>query len=131
MKKLFYLFAILTMAFGFTACGSDDDDDDIAKDAIVGTWKLTEVKTKESAPYMSWPFEVTYASFKSDGTYSGSGYFGTGQGTWSKKGNIVTTYVSGKAYISYEIIDVTATTAELKMSMDGSSSYIWIKCKKN
>lgn len=26
MKKLFYLFAILTMAFGFTACSSDDDD---------------------------------------------------------------------------------------------------------
>jgi hypothetical protein len=63
-----------------------------------------------------------------DGTYYGSGYFGTGSGTWSIKGNTVNTYVGGKLYASYEIISVTSTTSELKMSMDGDA--IWIKCKK-
>lgn len=77
---------------------------------------------------MDWPFKTTYASFKSDGTYYGSGYFGTGSGTWSIKGNTVNTYVGGKLYASYEIISVTSTTSELKMSM--GSDAIWIKCKK-
>lgn len=104
------------------------DDTDEIDDAIVGTWKLTEVKMNETGSYMTWPFKTTYASFKSDGTYYGSGYFGTGEGTWSKKGKTVNTYVNGKLYVSYVVISVTSTDAELKMTMDGSN--IWIKCKK-
>ena len=85
-------------------------------------------KTSQSGSYIDWPFKTTYATFKSDGTYYGSGYFGNGSGTWSIKGNTVNTYVGGELYASYEIISVTSTTSELKMSMDGES--IWIKCKK-
>ena len=40
----------------------------------------------------------------------------------------LTLNVGGELYASYEIISVTSTTAELKMSMDGEA--IWIKCKK-
>lgn len=86
-------------------------------------------KTSQSGSYMDWPFKTTYASFKSDGTYYGSGYFGTGSGTWSIRGNTVNTYVGGELYASYEIISVTSTTSELKMSMDGDA--IWIKCKRS
>lgn len=127
MKK--YLFLLLTMfltSFAFVSCSNDDKDE--IDDAIVGTWKLTEVKMSETGSYMSWPFKTTYSSFKSDGTYYGSGYFGTGEGTWSKKGKTVNTYVSGQLYASYEVLSVTATDAELKMTMGDSS--IWIKCKK-
>ena len=127
MKK--YLFLLLTMfltSFVFVSCSSDDKDE--IDDAIVGTWKLTEVKMSETGSYISWPFKTTYSSFKSDGTYYGSGYFGTGEGTWSKKGKTVNTYVSGQLYASYEVLSVTATDAELKMTMGDSS--IWIKCKK-
>ena len=83
MKK--YLFLLLTLvvtSLAFVSC-SDDDDDNQYNSAIVGTWKVTEVKTSQSGSYMDWPFKTTYASFKSDGTYYGSGYFGTGSGTWS------------------------------------------------
>lgn len=127
MKK--YLFLLLTMfltSFVFVSCSSDDKDE--IDDAIVGTWKLTEVKMSETGSYISWPFKTTYSSFKSDGTYYGSGYFGTGEGTWSKKGKTVNTYVSGQLYASYEVLSVTATDAELKMTMGDST--IWIKCKK-
>ena len=127
MKK--YLFLLLTMfltSFVFLSCSSDDKDE--IDDAIVGTWKLTEVKMSETGSYISWPFKTTYSSFKSDGTYYGSGYFGTGEGTWSKKGKTVNTYVSGQLYASYEVLSVTATDAELKMTMGDST--IWIKCKK-
>ena len=127
MKK--YLFLLLTLvvtSFAFVSCS--DDDDNQYNSAIVGTWKITAVKTSQSGSYIGWPFETTYASFKSDGTYYGSGYFGTGSGTWSIKGNTVNTYVGGELYVSYEIISVTSTTSELKMSVGGHA--IWIKCKK-
>ena len=80
MKK--YLFLLLTLvvtSLAFVSCS--DDDDNQYNSAIVGTWKVTEVKTSQSGSYMDWPFKTTYASFKSDGTYYGSGYFGTGSGT--------------------------------------------------
>lgn len=128
MKK--YLFLLLTLvvtSFAFISCSSDDDDE-LNKSEIVGTWKLTEVKMSDSGPYVSWPFKATYASFKADGTYYGSGYFGTGSGTWSKKGNTVKTYVDGQLYASYEIISVSSTSAEMKITVDDER--IWIKCKK-
>jgi len=127
MKKfLFILLAVILSALTITSCSKDDNDE--IDDAIVGTWKLTEVKMNETGSYITWPFKTTYASFKSDGTYYGSGYFGTGNGTWSKKGKTVNTYVNGKLYVSYEVLSVSSTDAELKMTMDDSS--IWIKCKK-
>lgn len=128
MKK--YLFLVLTLlvtSFAFISCSSDDNDNQY-DNAIVGTWKLTQVKTSQSESYMDWPFKSTYASFQSDGTYYGSGYFGTGSGTWSIKGNTVKTYVDGELYVTYEILSLTSTTSELKMSNgDGA---IWIKCQK-
>lgn len=128
MKK--YLFLLLTLvvtSLAFISCNNDDDDNQY-ESAIVGTWKVTGVKTKASDSYMTWPFKTTYASFNSDGTYYGYGYFGTGNGTWSIKGKTVKTYVDGKLYLSYEILSLTSTTAELKMS-EGDEA-IWIKCKK-
>ena len=126
-KHLLLLLTLVVATVAFVSCSNDDDDNQYNSD-IVGTWKITEVKTSQSGSYIDWPFKTTYASFKSDGTYYGSGYFGNGSGTWSIKGNTVNTYVGGELYASYEIISVTSTTSELKMSMDGES--IWIKCKK-
>ena len=126
-KHLFLLLTLVVATVAFVSCSNDDDDNQYNSD-IVGTWKITEVKTSQSGSYIDWPFKTTYASFKSDGTYYGSGYFGNGSGTWSIKGNTLNTYVGGELYASYEIISVTSTTSELKMSMDGES--IWIKCKK-
>ena len=127
MKKfLFMLFALVLSAMTIVSCSKDDSDE--IDDAIIGTWKLTEVKMSETGSYIAWPFKTTYSSFKSDGTHYGSGYFGTGEGTWSKKGKTVNTYVAGQLYASYEVLSVTATDAELKMTIDDSS--IWIKCKK-
>ena len=126
-KHLFLLLTLVVVTVAFVSCSNDDDDNQYDP-AIVGTWKITEVKTSQSGTYINWPFKTTYASFKSDGTYYGSGYFGNGSGTWSIKGNTVNTYVDGDLYASYEIISVTSTTSELKMSMDRES--IWIKCNK-
>ena len=95
---------------------------------IVGTWEMTAVKTSESGMYVDWPFNKTYATFNADGSYYGSGYFGTGRGTWSLKGNTLNTYVEGELFASYTIISATSTVSEMKMSIGDES--IWVKCKK-
>ena len=124
----FLAFAMIAIvSLSFASCSDDDADSPYVSD-IVGTWKLTEVKTSASGSYISWPFQATYASFNSDGTYTGRGYFGNGSGIWNLKGNTVTTYVDGELFFTYQIISVSGSNAELKMSMDGES--IWIKCKK-
>ena len=81
MKK--YLFLLLTMfltSFAFVSCSSDDKDE--IDDAIVGTWKLTEVKMSETGSCMSRRGKRTYSSFKAGGADDGSGYLGRGEGTW-------------------------------------------------
>ena len=80
MKKyLFFLLTLVVASFAFISCSSDDDDNgDYDKSIIVGTWEMTAVKTSESGMYVDWPFRKTYATFNADGSYYGSGYFGTG-----------------------------------------------------
>ena len=128
MKKYlsFLWVALMVTSLVFISC-SDDDENQYSQ-AIVGKWRITAVKMSQSGSYVNWPFKTTYATFKSDGTYYGSGYFGTGSGTWSIKGNTVNTYIEGELYASYEIIALLVSYAELKMVMDGEA--VWIECQK-
>ena len=126
MKKyLFFLLTLVVASFAFISCSSDDDDNgDYDKSMIVGTGEMTA----ESGTYVDWPLRKTYATFNADGSYYGSGYFGTGRGTWSLKGNTLNTYVEGELFASYTIISATSTVSEMKMSIGDES--IWVKCKK-
>lgn len=88
MKKTINLAGMLFMAVllcvNFTACGSDDDEDD-AEATIVGTWEVTSIDASYSVG------ELTGAvgdkmTFRSDGAYvSGDDY-----GKWKKEGNTLT-----------------------------------------
>ena len=136
MKKyLFNLMALMMVAVlsvGMSSCSKDDDGDDFnyPKESLYGTWKISEVKMSESGSYISWPMKTTTATFNSDGTYSGSGYFGNGSGTYTAKDNTITTYVSGKVYIVYTVLSLNGSTSELKMNQSGSDEVLWIKCVK-
>lgn len=122
---------VAVLCVGFASCSSDDDDDfNFPKETLYGTWKMSEVKMSESASYINWPMKATTATFKSDGTYSGSGYFGNGSGTYTTKGNTITTYVNGNIYIVYTVLSLSGSTAELKMTNPNSSEILWIKCVK-
>ncbi len=46
MKKVFLLFVSIAM-IGFTACSSDDDNDNKGSDPIIGTWNLYSINGKE------------------------------------------------------------------------------------
>ena len=130
-KKLLFFWVALfaTLSMSLVSC-SDDDKDEPTKNEIVGTWKLSQVSTDGGTKYIAWPFETTTATFNSNGTYSGRGYFGTGTGTWKQKGKVITTYVGGEEYIKYEVLELSTSTCTLKMGMTGSSSYLHIKCIK-
>ncbi len=136
MKK--YLFNLMTLmmvavlSIGMSSCSKDDDDNDFnyPKESLYGTWKMSEVKMSESGSYMSWTMKATTATFNSDGTYSGSGYFGNGSVTYTAKGNPIATYVNGKVYMVYNVLSLNGSTAELKMTQSGSDEVLWIKCVK-
>ena len=136
MKKYYLNMMTVLMAavlcIGFASCSSDDDENDFnyPKESLYGTWKMSEVKMSESGSYIKWPMTATTATFKSDGTYSGSGYFGNGSGTYIAKGNTITTYINDKVYIVYTVLSLSGSTAELKMTNPNSNEVLWIKCVK-
>lgn len=125
--KLCFVALLATASFAFVSC-SDDKDDPVSSE-IVGTWKLTKVSTNGET-YINWPYQTTTATFSSDGTYYGKGYFGTGSGTWKQKGKKIYTYVDGKEYIVYEVLDVNSSSCTLLMGVTGSDAKLYIKCSK-
>lgn len=140
MKQLRILGLFLVMvlsAVSFTSC-SDDDDDENSELAtmIIGKWRITEVEQKDGSmfdvtTYLGEKvFEPTYATFHSDGTYYGSGYFGNGSGTYKVRGNKIYTYVDGEDYLIYTAESYTSKRATLVMSMKGSSSTIRVTAEK-
>lgn len=131
MKKLLFLFvAIATMTF--SGC-SDDDDASFKYDmeTIYGRWSGIAVKSEGTWIDITTPpgnILAFSATFKSDGTYSGDGYFGTGSGTYKAKGDTLITYIEGKEYARYKIQSISGNIAEMTMSMNKES--IEIRCRK-
>lgn len=136
MKK-YYLSMVATLmvailSVGLVSCSKDDDNGgfNYPMEDLYGTWKMSQMKTSESGSYVSWPLTPTSATFYSNGNYSGKGYFGNGSGTYTAKGNTLTTFVEGQVYIVYTVLSLSGSTVELKMSYPGSSEVLWIKCVK-
>ena len=127
MKKFFSLLLLLaTICFTFTSCSDDSDEPDLGiRDNIIGTWVGTDVKYDgDWIDITKYPYNSRLgfsASFYDDGTYYGKGALGTGSGTYTIKGKTIETYVNGKLYLKYEVIDMTSTTAHLNI-IDNNSS---------
>ena len=125
------LIAIL-MCVSFVSCSNDDEDGlDISgpySTKIIGTWKLTHLG--DGNVWIPWTKQTTSATFNSDGTYSGRGYFGTGTGTFKLSHSHVTCYVDGEIFMQYDIVSIDDNIAVLKMYPDSSSEKLTIKCEK-
>ena len=92
MKKLFstiMLLALMVAAMGLTACGGDDEEDDIIGNSsfLVGTWSVT---SGQGWGGYTGDGEAEYLQFKSNGTYINvqfdDGLYIT-KGTWKVTGN--------------------------------------------
>ena len=129
-RLLMLMFA--SAALLFASCEKDESESPY-KEKMVGTWDGIAVKTSSgwiditSSYYSDYQFSIT---FHNDGTYYGTGYFGTGSGTYTINGNTIVTYVNGNEYYRYDIYDVTDNVAHIKMYSTRSSSSLEIKARK-
>ena len=115
----------------FAGCSRTDESP--YKKQIIGTWDGIAVKTSTgwtditSSYYSRFQFSIT---FHEDGTYYGTGYFGTGSGTYTLKESTIVTYVDGNEYYRYEIYSVSENVAHLQMYSTRSADSIEIKARK-
>ena len=133
MKKIFLMWMLVFAAVvSFSSCSDDDESKfDYPMDTLYGTWEVTEIMAGGTwydvtkYPYDKFAMSI---SFKSDGTYYGSGYLGNGSGTYTAEGKTIVTYVSGEEYVRYTVKSLTSNTAELSMLMGEGS--IDVKARK-
>jgi hypothetical protein len=120
---------MIVSSISFASCSDDDEPQSPYATTIIGTWKITHFGSE--AYWATWNKSTTTATFNSDGTYSGRGYFGTGSGTYTLKGSHITCYIDGDVYAQYDIISVENGIAILDMyAGNDSSTKLTIKCKK-
>lgn len=123
MKRILLLASIFALSLTtLTSCSSDDDSsienvNSQYKDAIIGTWKMTEVNGVKVENLNLPQIKNTTITFEKNGNYSGKGYFGDGSGTYTLSGNIVKTYIDKELYWTYTIESienniVTATVSD-------------------
>ena len=134
MRK-FILLTLLALPLFLVSCSSDDESDfDYDLEALYGTWRITHMNTGSGYVNITTadvitPIAPTYATFNSDGTYSGRGVFGDGSGTYKAKGKRITCYIEGVEYVHYDVISLTGNACELTMVIMASEG-INIKCEK-
>lgn len=106
----------------FAGCKKDETNESATTNAtntiiplehLYGKWYSTHYLTSSGWTEIS---HTTFtATFYPDGSYSGSGILGSGSGTYTVNGRIITTYINGEEFYKYDIIEFTNTTAHLKV----------------
>ena len=132
MKKLSFLmlFAAFFTLF-VTSCSKDEDSFAYPKEQLYGKWKTVEVYVSgkwydvTKYPYTRFGMDIT---FYENGRFYGSGYFGTGSGTYKTSGRDITTFVDGKEYAVYTVNSLNGNEADLTMRMGNES--LQMKAKK-
>lgn len=143
MKRLFLILSCVSLLISCDVnIYTGDNEDDVptidGKPAepiferadLYGKWKITKAKFAEDATMTEWEYEATYATFKENGLYESEGYWGDGEGTYSVVGNTITAFVANSPYITYDVISLTGTKAEIKATIVSTSQKIWMACEK-
>lgn len=102
----------------------------LSVDQIVGSWQIDKVKATAESEYVEWPHEASFITFNSDGSYEGSGYFGSGSGVYFVDGNTITTMVDGLPYIVYTVTSLQGDVAEIEALICQSKSNLWLLCSR-
>jgi hypothetical protein len=63
-------------------------------------------------------------------TYSGSGYFGNGSGTYKAEGDMIYTYIDGEELYRYKVHSISNGIAEVSMGVAGDNITLEIKLQK-
>ncbi len=137
-KKLLATVFLAVLAIVSISCSKDEPTNkfDYPLETIYGTWRVTHVERENgtmldvTSSIAEKHFKPTYATFNSDGTYSGRGFFGDGDGTYKAQGKTVICYIDGEEYLKYDILSLSGNQCELKMHQTDDKSSIKIRCKK-
>ena len=137
-KNLFTVVALVGLVITFSECSKNKTKNgfDYPIETLYGTWRITHVEQKDgtmfdvTTPIAEKVFKPTYATFNTDGTYSGRGALGAGKGTYKAQGKTITCYVDGKEFLKYDVLSLSGKECELKVYQTGSSSSVRIRCKK-
>ncbi|MFD2597325.1 META domain-containing protein [Sphingobacterium corticis] len=122
MKRLLLFFVSIAV---LTSCSKDDDkSNQDYSTQILGTWEMTHYDGRKVSDNPEVFPDRTTITFQSGGTYSGSGMFGDGSGTYTLSGNTITTKVDGLTFITYKIKSINGDTADLTMNIEQTSADI-------
>ena len=119
MKKILFLLAMLPMMV-FTACSSDDDVD-VTKELVVGTWNVTwaEIDGEETDV----PNGFITIDLKSNGNYNvyflGDRY----TGTWELDGNTVIGVTPDPITEYYKFVELNGNNATIDYSNSTGDKY--------
>ena len=133
MKYLKIAGIICLFAFLYVSCSDDGEDDesfisdfDYPAETLYGTWEIKKWGV------VNWSYltsKTTTATFYSDGTYYGKGYFGTGTGTYEATGSYIYCYIDNELFCNYEVLSLSADTAVLNMTI-GETTFKKLTCIK-
>lgn len=101
-------------------------------DSLYGTWQISKAKYTEQAKMTDWDHESTSITFKENGSFEGSGYFGNGSGTYTVNGNTIETFIGGSPFISYEVsaYNKEENIIQCTAFIASSNQTIWMECSK-
>ena len=122
-KSLLFVLLLTTLMAIMSSCSKDDDPYDIATQ-MIGTWDATAVKFEGDNSWTDitkYPSMALSITFNKNGTYSGEGALGNGDGTYTVSGKTIKTYVDGELYGTYYVNEVSGNYAELTLTMGKSS----------
>lgn len=129
MKKLYstiMMFAMMVAALSLSACGGDDDDNDVSSNGIVGVWEVVSfdfeggdnVKSDLKVGDKLYLFE--------NGTYRDD----TSKGKWKLNGNTLTIIDDGEYSIPAVMKIEKLTLSEMVLSIDYGIFSSTIKYKR-
>lgn len=122
-------------AVTFTGCEKDEQESfkfDIEN--LYGTWQGIAIQSNgewidiTQPPHTNLAFSVV---FYENGTYSGSGYFGNGSGTYKAEGDMIYTYIDGEELYRYKVHSISNGIAEVSMGVAGDNITLEIKLQKS
>jgi heat shock protein HslJ len=154
MRKLFLVLTVALIGLCVASCSSSSDNENAVDETtqksfitnpsfnvsyLFGTWKIDKASADGGKSFVEFDEFVkskygftksTTATFKRDGTYSGSGYFGDGTGNYTINQNTITTYIGGVEYYSYRVISYSEKTCDLQISSKSSTAVLVLRCVK-
>lgn len=145
-KRRLKIFLLLLLGPLMWGCGADGDESTkkpsdqpapnpeqivLKVEDVVGCWVVSQVKFEADGAWSEWPYEATSATFFSDGSYVGEGYFGYGEGRYLVTGNTIKTTVDNTPYITYKVFSIGEESAQMEAQLHHYDTTIWMTCHRS